>query len=96
MRLHTRIKSCLATWEIQLLNFVEFFENFKGFVNCCKADCRMDLPNFIVDSLHGWMFSAMECKSTNRYSLWSSFVSFLAESIDYGCVEFFVVVHTGY
>jgi hypothetical protein len=63
-----------------------FRQDLKCLVDRGKTDCRMNLPDFTVDSLRGRMFSAMEGKSTDCYPLGSSLVSVLSESFDYQCV----------
>ena len=60
-----------------------FSKDLKCLVNCCEADCWMNLLDFIVDSLRGRVISALECKSADRDPLSSSLVSFLSESFDY-------------
>lgn len=70
-----------------------FRKDLKCLVDCCEADCWMNLLDFALDSLRGRMISAMKGKSTDRYPLRSSLVSFLSESFDYQCVWFVRATH---
>jgi hypothetical protein len=83
VRFNVGIESRLAFWQIQLLDKAVFRKDLKRFVDCRETDGRMNLLDFVVDSLCGGMISTLECKSADRYSLWSGFISVLSENFDY-------------
>lgn len=83
VRWHIGIVSCLAIWKSQFSNKAQLVEYVKGLVDSRETDGGVHGFDFSVDALSAGMISTAKSEPADRDPLRGSFVSFLAESVDY-------------